>query len=138
MVIPKSVGSTTTEKLLAELCDRTFLKLWSYPNPFKDDGKEFCDLLVVFEDHVIIFFDRESHHLDKLLNDPELAWKRWKRNAVDAQILTANGAERYLKSGRKLYLDSAGTVPLPISCAGTLRRNTGRDVKSCWRSPVAR
>ena len=24
--------------MLAEFCDRSFLKLWSYPNPYKDDG----------------------------------------------------------------------------------------------------
>ena len=37
-----------TERMLAEFCERTFLKLWSYPNPYKDDGHELCDLLVVF------------------------------------------------------------------------------------------
>ena len=61
--IVKSPGVTPTERLLAELCERSFLRLWSYPNPYKDDGKEFCDLLAVFEDHVFIFFDRESRHL---------------------------------------------------------------------------
>lgn len=41
----KSTGVTETERLLAEFCERSFLKLWSYPNPFKDDGHELCDLL---------------------------------------------------------------------------------------------
>jgi len=52
MKITKSKGLTPTERLLSELCDLTFLKLWSYPNPCKADGKELCDLLAVFEDHV--------------------------------------------------------------------------------------
>jgi hypothetical protein len=55
MPISKSLGVTTTEQLLADLCDRSFLKLWSYPNPFKDDRKELCDLLAVFENHVSFF-----------------------------------------------------------------------------------
>jgi hypothetical protein len=60
MAIVKSSGVTPTERLLADLCEKSFLKLWSYPNPFKDDRKELCDLLAVFENHVFIFFDREG------------------------------------------------------------------------------
>jgi len=48
-------GVTTTEEILYSLCQDTFLRLWSYANPFKDDGKEFCDLIAVFEDHVSYF-----------------------------------------------------------------------------------
>lgn len=67
--IVKSIGVTPTEHLLAELCEQTFLTLWSYPNPFKDDGKELCDLLVVFGDHVFIFFDRESRKFERADKD---------------------------------------------------------------------
>jgi hypothetical protein len=48
----KSQGQTPTEASLARFCDNTFLKLWSYANPFKSDGKELCDLIAVFENHV--------------------------------------------------------------------------------------
>jgi hypothetical protein len=51
----KSKGVTPTERLLADLCEKSFLKLWSYPNPIKDDKKELCDLLAVFENHLFIF-----------------------------------------------------------------------------------
>src|SRR5215831_18256847 len=88
MNITKSSGSTPTEKLLAELCERSFLKLWSYPNPFKDDRKELCDLLAVFENHVFIFFDRESRPFDKASKDTLISWERWKRAAIDDQIRT--------------------------------------------------
>lgn len=36
IVISKSSGVTDTERMLAEFCERAFLKLWSYPNPYKD------------------------------------------------------------------------------------------------------
>ena len=55
MPIIKSEGVTRTERLLAQFCDRSFLRLWSYPNPFKKDRAELCDLLAVFENHVFIF-----------------------------------------------------------------------------------
>ena len=58
MKIVKSTGVTETERLLAGFCERTFLKLWAYPNPFKEDGDELCDLLAVFGNQVFVFFDR--------------------------------------------------------------------------------
>jgi hypothetical protein len=76
MAISKSEGVTPTEQLLAKLCDQTFLKLWSFPNPCRDDGKELCDLIVVFENEVLIFFDRENKRFDANPADVNLAWKR--------------------------------------------------------------
>jgi hypothetical protein len=113
--IIKSSGVTPTERLLAELCERSFLRLWSYPNPYKDDGKELCDLLAVFQDHVFIFFDRESRHLKAEGKDKKLAWERWKRAAINDQARTALGAERYLRSGRKIFLDAEQTTEFPIT-----------------------
>ena len=115
MAITKSKGITETERLLADLCDRTFLKLWSYPNPIKDDGHELCDLLAVFEKHVFIFFDRHKKLAHTFEKSPQVIWDRWKRNVVDAQIKTAHGAERYITSGRSIYLDGKRQVPFPLS-----------------------
>lgn len=112
--IVKSKGITRTERLLADLCDRSFLRLWSYPNPFKEDRDELCDLLAVFDNHVFIFFDRENRQLEKPDKDPLVNWQRWKRKAIDAQIRTAHGAERYIRSGREIFLDATLGVPFPI------------------------
>ncbi|MGH6983013.1 MAG: hypothetical protein ACREEI_02140 [Stellaceae bacterium] len=106
---------TDTERLLAELCERSFLKLWSYPNPFKDDRDELCDLLAVFENHVFIFFDREGRQLNKPGVAQGVSWDRWKRKVIDAQIGTAHGAERYIRSGRGIFLDPNLRIPFPIA-----------------------
>ena len=90
IVISKSSGVTDTERMLAEFCERTFLKLWSYPNPYKDDGHELCDLLVVFGDYVFIFFDRENQLPEVSEKDPQVLWDRWKRNVVDRQVKTSH------------------------------------------------
>ena len=114
MKIEKSRGITPTETLLSRLCDRTFLKLWSYSNPIKADGKELCDLIAVFEDQVFLFFDRESRQFDQN-PDVYLTWERWKRNVIYRQIATARGAQRYLSDPKNLvFLDQERTVPLPI------------------------
>ncbi|KVT58063.1 SEC-C metal-binding domain-containing protein [Burkholderia ubonensis] len=111
----KGNGVTATERLLTEFCERSFLKLWSYPNPYKDDGHELCDLLAVFGDTVFIFFDRENALPEAPDKDPQVLWDRWKRNVIDRQVRTAHGAERYIRSGRPIFLDAKREKPFPIS-----------------------
>jgi hypothetical protein len=59
--IIRGSGFTVSERYLHQLSDRTFLKLWTYPNIFNDrnkaprgDGKELCDLLVICGDDILI------------------------------------------------------------------------------------
>ena len=56
----RSSGITPTEKYLVQLCERAFLRLWSYPNLYRDQGggKELCDVLIAFDRDVIIFSDK--------------------------------------------------------------------------------
>ncbi len=108
----KSKGTTKTERLLTKLCEKLFISFWSYPNPYKKDGKELCDLLVVFDNHILIFFDREVTTLD---NDKlEVTWGRWKRKVIDSQTRTIKGAEKYIKNGGDIFIDNKLTTPLPV------------------------
>jgi hypothetical protein len=43
------------EAIIHDLATTTFLTDRCYPNPKKPDGKELCDLLVVFDDSAIIW-----------------------------------------------------------------------------------
>ncbi|KML15962.1 MULTISPECIES: YecA family protein [Burkholderia] len=115
MASADSNGVTPTEQLLAEFCERSFLKLWSYPNPFKDDGHELCDLLAVFENHVFIFFDRQNQYRDTADTDALIAWNRWRRSVIDKQVKTAHGAERYIRSGRAIFTDRKCAKPFPVA-----------------------
>ncbi|MFH1362163.1 MAG: hypothetical protein ABIH69_05875 [bacterium] len=115
MVIKKSKGITRTEKLLATLCDQTFLKLWSYANPCKEGGKELCDVLAIFDDNIFIFFDRESLILKASDKNLKFTWQRWKKKVIESQIKTASGAEKYIRSGKPIYLDARGETSLPLS-----------------------
>lgn len=115
MTIEKSHGVTPTEQRLSDLCEGTFLKLWSWPNLYKDDGKELCDVLAVFDDHVFVFFDRASQALQAKDKDLKVTWPRWKKEVIDKQSKTAMGAERYLKRGLPIYRDKTGQDPLPFA-----------------------
>ncbi|MDE0698757.1 MAG: hypothetical protein OXH76_23300, partial [Boseongicola sp.] len=98
----KSEGGTASERRLAKLAERSFLNLWSYPNPYRDqrqggtgngDGKELCDLLVVCGEHVIIFSEKTVGWPG---GDIETAWCRWARKALRDSARPTNCAERWL------------------------------------------
>jgi hypothetical protein len=109
------IGFSESERVLAKFCEKSFLKLWCYPNPFKSDGHELCDLIAVFGNTVFIFFDRHSKLPIDSEKDPEVLWKRWKNNVVDRQIKTAHGAARYIRAGNSIFLDGKRTTPFPLN-----------------------
>jgi len=120
MPIKRADGVTKSERYLKLLCDHTFLSLWSYPGVYRDqfsgkgtEGKEVCDLLVVFENHIIIFSDKDCQfpNSDKL----ELDWNRWFKKAIQKSADQVWGAERWItQHPNRLFLDRACTLPFPI------------------------
>jgi hypothetical protein len=58
--------------------------------------------------------DRESRRLDNEDADPVLSWNRWKRKVIDAQVRSTRGAERYIRSGRDVFLDESRKVRFPL------------------------
>ena len=83
-----------SEDFVSYLCTQTFLSLWTYPTPLRDDGKELCDLLVVCDPDVLIF---SVKHVELQAEDVSgVTHKRWTRRAVTASIKQIRGAERRL------------------------------------------
>ena len=112
--IIRSSGVTQTEKILAKICEKTFLKLWVYPNVYKKKGDELCDLLVVFENNIFIFSIKSI----KFNNEKELdiAWKRWKKKAIDESMQQIQRAESWIiKNPEKIFLDAKCEKKLPIT-----------------------
>lgn len=118
--IKRGEGLTATERALAELSDRSFLRLWSYPNTFNDrtrrssgGGQEIADLMVVFGKHVLFFSDKDIvWQADKPMG---LAWSRWYRRAVSASVDQLVGAERWLDlHPERIFIDKLCEQRLPI------------------------
>jgi hypothetical protein len=113
--ISKSRGFTETERFLSELCEGTFLKLWSYPNPFKAPGKELCDLIGIFDNRVFLFFDRASEAFERSDRDVLMSWERWKKEAIDKQVKSALKALKHVQRNRgEIYIDAKCQTKLPI------------------------
>jgi hypothetical protein len=119
--IVRSTGRTDSERYLSKLCARTFLSLWSYPGLHRDqrgggpnaDGKELADLVVVFENDILLFSDKYCELPQA--GDIEVGWKRWFRRAIQASAETGVGAERWIRNHPdRLFLDSACTRRFPF------------------------
>jgi hypothetical protein len=114
-------GITNSERYLTQLARRAFLSLWSYVNPHTDegrskgkgDGKELCDLLVVFGDEILIFSDKHCEFPSH--SDIGTSWSRWHRRAVEKSAKQLAGAERFIKEyPRRIFMDKDCKSPLPI------------------------
>lgn len=116
-----SDGTTPSERYLTRLARQSFLSLWSHSNLFTDegrkngkgDGKELCDLLVVFDKHVLIFSDKhcEFGNLDKL----EISWGRWYRRAVERSVRQILGAQSWItRFPSRIFLDKSCRHAFPL------------------------
>lgn len=86
---------TKSEELVYRLCTKSFLSLWSYPNPKGKKGKELCDILVVCDPDVIIFSVKEVEFKD---TGDQVGWERWRKKAIEESCNQIYGAERWIAS----------------------------------------
>src|SRR4051812_27050437 len=101
---------TKSEELVYKLCTKSFLSLWSYPNPTGKNGKELCDILVVCEPDVIIFSVKEIEYKDTC---NKVGWDRWRKKAIEESCSQISGAERWIKSNLNVITKS-GDIGLPF------------------------
>lgn len=118
----KSEPVTASERYLQGICEKSFLALWTYPGIFRNQGKdtpsshgkEVCDLVVVFREHVILFSDKSCHFSET--GNWDVDWDRWYRKAIKKSADQLWGAERWFRDFQdRLYLDRACTQPFPIT-----------------------
>lgn len=115
MVVEKSEGLTESEKRLAALGYQTFLKLWSYPNPYKLqlNGKELCDLLIVFDSHIIIFSDKDCVYGSS--SNPQVDWRRWYKRAIQKSAEQLVGAKNWItRYPDRIAIDAKCVKKLPL------------------------
>jgi hypothetical protein len=110
---------TDSEAYLAKLAERSFLSMWSYPNPGfgppgnRAKGKELCDLMVVFDNTVILFSDKDCEYPSS--GDPDLDWRRWYKRAVSGGVKQLKGAKRtLLQQPEKLHADLSLQLKFPL------------------------
>jgi hypothetical protein len=109
----KSEGLTPSEAILSDLCEKSFLSLWTYPNLFRKAGKELADLIVVFGNDILIFSDKSIAYPST--DDPLLNWSRWFRAAIKESAEQVWKAELCIRRNpTQVFLDAKATEPLPL------------------------
>jgi hypothetical protein len=116
----ESEGQTDSERYLTQLARKALMSLWSYSNLFTDegrkgkgDGKELCDLLVVFGNNVLLFSDKHCEF--PLHSNISISWSRWYKRAVEKSARQLSGAEKFLKAyPTRVFLDKDCKTHLPI------------------------
>lgn len=104
------IKGETAEAFLQELAFHTFLVDWCFPNPRLPDGKELCDLLVVFEETAIIWQVKDV----KLKKDGSLDDKKAEKN-----LRQLSGARRQLFGiGPPIELRNARRTLQPFGTQG--------------------
>lgn len=142
--IIKQAGVNDSEQRLVRLCAGTFLELWSYPNIFRSqhangdqEGKEVCDLAVVFGDRMLIFSDKQCEL--NLKGNLDVAWRRWFRRAVRGAERQLRGAERWLTdSPDSIFLDRQCKQSIPVDLTRIDAKKTHRIVVASGASAIIR
>ena len=75
------------EDFVSELAEKSFLVDWCYRNPMLSDGKELCDLLVIYEDIAIIWQIKNLKLKDG---------NKYKKSEVEKNLRQISGARRRL------------------------------------------
>lgn len=92
---------TPSEKYVSQLCQKSFLPFWSFPNPIGKKGKELCDVFVVCDNTIIIISVKDitvSQHEDEIIK-----YERWVKKAIIDSTDQIYGAERFLKTVDVVY-----------------------------------
>lgn len=112
---------TPSEKYVSELCEKSFLPFWSFPNPVGKKNKELCDILIVCGNTIIIISVKDisvSEHDDKLIR-----YERWIKKAIHDSVDQIYGAERFLNSVDEVFSkDKKAKIKLPHKAARIIYR----------------
>ncbi|MFZ6707852.1 hypothetical protein [Undibacterium sp. TC9W] len=102
-----------SEERLADLSRRTFMSMWSYQNPFYKEGKELCDVLIVFGQDVIVISDKAISYTEH--KDSAIPWSRWYRKAVEESVIQLRAALKTIKNRPgSIHLDAKVSSPFPL------------------------
>ena len=116
----KQDAGTRGERLLSRLAEDAFFSLWSYPSVHRRSGstkhpviKEVADLLVLFENQLILVSEKDKHFSSSAPNDT--AWQRWARESVTESAAQLISAEKHITTrGEELFLDRRAEHPFPL------------------------
>ena len=75
---------------------QTFFEVVEYQTHinYSQTEKELCDLLIVFDNHIIIFSDKDCVYRNS--DDPKVDWRRWYKRAIQKSAEQLIGAKNWI------------------------------------------
>jgi predicted secreted acid phosphatase len=70
--------------------------------------------MILFENKVFLFFDRSRSINPFSKTKIKTQWNRWYEKVVNKQIKSCNGAEKYIRSGKKMFFDNKRSREIPF------------------------
>jgi len=101
---------TPSEKFVTSLCERSFLRMWTHPNPLGKKGNELCDCLVVCGSHIVIISVKDNEYKN---TGNETGWERWAKAAIEKSASQIWGAERWLETVDEVVRHDGRIITLP-------------------------
>jgi len=101
-----------SERIVYDICKKSFLSLWCYANPVGKASKELCDILVVCDPDVIIISVKDI----RITNSGDIStdWKRWRKRAIDASVKQIYGADKWIEEASHVIRnDGSVAIELP-------------------------
>lgn len=92
---------TPSEQYVADLCQKSFLPFWNFPNPIGKKNKELCDVLIVCGNYILIISVKDIRM--SIHSDEKVKYERWVKKAIEDSVKQIHGAERYLKTVDEVY-----------------------------------
>ncbi len=90
-----AMAKNLSESFVYEVCSASFLSPWSHLNPQGEGpGRELCDILVVFDPHIIVFSVKD---VALGVDETKPNHARWLRKAVSGSLKQVHGAVRWLR-----------------------------------------
>ena len=106
------IGLTPSEKFVNELCEKSFLKAWTHPNPIGKKRKELCDCLIVCASHIIIISVKETQYKE---TGDIVGYERWIKKAIEDSASQIWGAERWLQTETVIERQDGRIITLPLA-----------------------
>jgi len=103
-------GLTESEKFVTSISEKSFLTLWTHPNPIGKKEKELCDCLIVCGNHIVIISVKDIKYKD---TGDATGWNRWVKAAIDKSASQIWGAERWIDSAKNFTRHDGRQVELP-------------------------
>lgn len=109
---------TKSEKNITDITRNSFLNYWTIPNPFKKQNEELCDVLIVFQNNIILISDKERDSKEKSfskeIEDIKKKWRNFGKPLRHSKNQLFEAKEWIINNPEEIYFDNMCRNKIPV------------------------